>query len=116
MILVSRAFQKQLEKIWSIKREDVLRAIEKHSQWLENFIILFEHDGIEILKGYLLGKRVRLVVAFARKWNNYFPILVVRKESKVGYNITKYDESMLLSELRKHIECIEKWEYETYPL
>lgn len=112
MILVSRIFRKQLEKIGSIELRDIVREIEKHRMGLSNFIVLFREDDIEMLKWYLLWKRVRLMVAFAREWANYFPFLLLRKESRDGYNITKDDEDYLMNELDKHIDCIRKGEFE----
>jgi hypothetical protein len=112
MILVSRIFRKQLEKIGSIELEDIVREIEKHRMGLSNFIVLFHEDDMEMLKWYLLWKRVRLMVAFARERENYFPFLLLKKESRDGNNITKDDEEYLMRELDKHIECIKNWEFE----
>jgi hypothetical protein len=50
MILVSKIFLKQLEKIGSIELEDIVREIEKHRMGLSNFIVLFHEDDMEMLK------------------------------------------------------------------
>mgnify|MGYP000938578591 FL=1 len=44
-----------------------------------------------ILKGYLNGKRVRIVVAKTKN-GNYVPLEILKKESRNGYNISSdYD-------------------------
>lgn len=52
------------------------------------------------------------MVAFARDRENYFPFLLLRKESRDGYNITRDDEEYLMNEFDKHITCIRNGEYE----
>lgn len=69
-----------------------------------------------MLKWYLLSKKVRLMVAFARDNENYFPFLLLRKESRDGYNITRDDEEYLMNEFDKHISCIKNGEYEKIEL
>jgi hypothetical protein len=53
------------------------------------------------------------MVAFARDGENYFPFLLLRKESRDGYNITSDDEVYLMDELERHITCIKNGEYST---
>lgn len=53
------------------------------------------------------------MVAFARDGKNYFPFLLLRKESRDGYNITSDDEIYLMEELEQHITCIKNGEYST---
>jgi hypothetical protein len=56
------------------------------------------------------------MVAFARDRENYFPFLLLRKESRDGYNITRDDEAYLMTELDRHISCIKAGEYEMVEL
>lgn len=56
------------------------------------------------------------MVAFARDRENYFPFLLLRKESRDGYNITKDDEEYLMNEFDKHISSIRNGEYEKVEL
>ena len=51
------------------------------------------------------------MVAFVRDRENYFPFLLLRKESRDGYNITRDDEEYLMNEFDKHITCIRNFGY-----
>ncbi len=54
-----------------------------------SLIQIDEFDDTIILKGYLLSKKVRILVLFQYVNNIFIPISLVKKESKKWNNITK---------------------------
>jgi len=89
MILISKTFQKQLDKLKSVWILEIESEIKKHESWLENFIEIWNVRNRKVLKWYLLHKKVRLLVLYKVKNGNYLPFYIVRKETKFWKNITK---------------------------
>ena len=89
MILITKTFEKLLNKIKSVSINEIKIEINKHNSWLDNFIKIWELKNRKILKWYLLHKKVRLLVLFQEKNWNYLPFYIVRKETKYWKNITK---------------------------
>lgn len=89
MILITKTFEKLLNKIKSVSINEIKIEINKHNSWLDNFIKIWELKNRKILKWYLLHKKVRFLVLFQEKNWNYLPFYIVRKETKYWKNITK---------------------------
>ena len=87
MILITKTFQKLLDKIKSVSINEIKIEINKHNSWLENFIKIWELKNRKVLKWYLLHKKVRLLILFQEKNWNYLPFYIVRKETKYWKNI-----------------------------
>ena len=114
MILITKTFQKLLDKIKSITLQDISIEIQKHSLWLNNFKELWELRNRKVLKGYLLHKKVRLLVLFQEKNGNYLPFFIVKKETKFWNNITKDSLVLLKSKLDNIFEDLENGNFEIY--
>jgi len=95
MILITQTFEKLLDKIKSIKINDIKIEIDKHKSWLDNFIEIWIIKNRKVLKWYLLHKKVRLLVLFGEKNWNYLPFYIVKKETKYWKNITKESLNLL---------------------
>jgi len=89
MILITKTFQKLLDKIKSVSINEIKIEIDKHNSWLDNFIKIWELKNRKVLKWYLLHKKVRLLILFQEKNWNYLPFYIVKKETKYWKNITK---------------------------
>jgi len=114
MIVITDTFLKLLSKIKSVSLSDVAMEIDKHSKWLENFKLIWTLRSRKVLKGYLLSKKVRLVVLFQEKNGNYLPFYVVKKETKDGFNISRYSVEDLDSKLDSIFSDLEKGKYKIY--
>lgn len=89
MILITKTFEKLLDKLKSVWINEVKWEIHKHNSWLGNFIEIWILKNRRVLKWYLLHKKVRLLVLFQEKNGNYLPFYIVKKETKFWKNITK---------------------------
>jgi len=89
MILITKTFEKLLYKIKSIWIDEIITEVNKHKNWLNNFIEIWEIKTRKILKWYLLHKKVRILILFKEKNSNYLPFYIVKKETKYWKNITK---------------------------
>ena len=89
MILITKTFEKLLDKLKSVWVDDIKWEIEKHRSGLKNFIEIWTLRNRKVLKWYLLHKKVRLLVLFQERNGNYLPFYIIRKETKFWKNITK---------------------------
>ncbi|EKD44719.1 MAG: hypothetical protein ACD_71C00032G0007 [uncultured bacterium (gcode 4)] len=116
MILITRSFSKELTSFDSNTRFELITLISKHDRWLsKNFILLKEDGSLLIYKGYLNGKRVRVVVAKTRK-GTYVPLEIFKKESRGGYNIRDdYYSPWPIERMEREIagDLYETWEVES---
>jgi hypothetical protein len=89
-IIITKHFQKDLDKIKSITIHDIVGEIKKYKKGLNNLIELYSpapHSSI--LKGYLNRKKIRVIMLLKIKEDMFAPILIEKKESKYGYNLSK---------------------------
>ncbi len=86
-LIFTRTFEKELSKIWSINKEDILREVEKYARWLHNFIELYEYEDGKVLKWYFLSKKIRVCIWFREVQGQFIPFLIARKETREGYSI-----------------------------
>lgn len=87
-VLFCHTFLKTLKKIGSITKEDVLKLLVKYPH-TKDIIKIDDFDGNDVLKCYLLKKKVRALVLLAKVKEEYVPIAVVKKETDKGKNISK---------------------------
>lgn len=111
MIIITETFEKILNKIKSISIEDVNLEITKHKNWLNNFKTIWILKNRQVIKGYLLSKKVRLVVLFHEKNWNYLPFYIAKKETKDWFNISKYFLKDLDSKLDNIFKDLNNWKY-----
>lgn len=114
MILITDTFSKLLSKIKSVSLDDVKNEIQKHKNWLDNFKSIWILRNRKVLKWYLLSKKVRLAVLFQEKNGNYLPFYVVKKETKEGFNISRYSVQDLDAKLDSIFADLELWKYKIY--
>lgn len=116
MILITRSFLKEIASFDSNIRFELITLISKHDRWLsKNFILLKEDGSLLIYKGYLNGKRVRVVVAKTKK-GTYVPLEIFKKESRGGYNIRDdYYSPWPIERMEREIagDLYETWELES---
>ena len=111
MILITKTFEKLLDKIKSIQINEIKIEIDKHKSGLNNFIEIWKLKNRKVLKWYLLHKKVRLLVLFQEKNWNYLPFYIVKKETKYWKNITKKSLNILSWKLDNIFEDLENNDY-----
>ena len=111
MILITKTFEKLIDKIKSISINEIKAEIDKHKSWLDNFIEIWKLKNRKVLKWYLLHKKVRLLVLFQEKNWNYLPFYIVKKETKYWKNITKDSLSLLSWKLNNIFDDLENNNY-----
>jgi hypothetical protein len=116
MILITKTFNKLLNKIKSVNFNDIKIEIVKHNIWLNNFKELWTLKNRKVLKWYLLHKKVRLLVLFQENNWKYLPFFIVKKETKDGHNIRKESLTELKNKLDKIFEDLENNDYEIFDL
>lgn len=107
MILITKTFEKLLDKVKSVWIKEIKLEIYKHKSWLENFIEIWVLRNRKVLKWYLLHKKVRILVLFHEKNWKYLPFYIVRKETKFWKNITRdslYELSVKLDNIFEDLE------------
>ncbi len=104
MIIVTKTFRKYLARFSAGMLDEIFRLIRKHASGLtENLFVIEEYDTYMILKGYLDGKRVRILIA--KQDHIYIPLALYKKESKEGFNIrSDFDVSLFIKKTEKSIE------------
>lgn len=111
MILITKTFEKLLDKIRSIWISEIKLEIDKHISWLENFIEIWTLKNRKVLKWYLLHKKVRILILFQEKNWNYLPFYIVKKETKYWKNITNDSLKLLSWKLDNIFEDLENNDY-----
>jgi len=113
MIVITRTFRKYLSGFSHRILDEIFALIRKHRSWLtQNLFVIEEYEKYMILKGYLEGKRIRLLVA--KQDHVYMPLALYKKESKEGFNIrADFDVNPLI---KKAEYCIENDEFETFTI
>lgn len=87
-IILTKTFNKLLSKIWSISKQNIIDLIKKYPN-SNNLIEIDILTGSVVLKGYLLSKKIRILILFQNiKWK-FIPIYILKKETKKWYNISK---------------------------
>ena len=101
-IILTNSFHKNIKKLW-YSEESLLSDLSKNLK-KNNFYILWHINDLEIWKWYIDSNKKRIVFLF--KINNYLiPIKLLKKETKLWWNINKYN---LLENFWKNIDKILK--------
>jgi len=116
MILITKSFEKLLDKIKSINLWDIKLELNNHKLWLSNFIELWIIKNRKVLKWYLLHKKVRILILFQEKNWKYLPFFIVKKETKQWKNIRKESLNNLNNYIDKIFEDLENNNYEIFDL
>lgn len=110
-IIWSKTFLKILKNIGSVSQKDILSLVKKYPH-SKNIICIDIKKSHCVLKGYLLGKKIRILILFELVDNMMIPISVVKKESKEGKNIRKENyEEIFINFLSKILRDIDNGNY-----
>lgn len=112
MILITKTFEKLLNKIKSVWVNEIKLEVNKHKSWLDNFIEIWNIRNRKVFKWYLLHKKVRLLILFQEKNWKYLPFYVIRKETRFWNNITKDSLNELHGKLDNIFEDLNNNDYE----
>ncbi len=105
MIVITKVFQKELKWFPSSLLNEIITLISKYHRGLDtNLFLLKDYGDYILLKWYLAWKNIRILVArFPEPY--YVPLLLLRKESKLGYNIREdFDISIPIQKADKNIQ------------
>ncbi|MBP9779608.1 hypothetical protein KBD33_03250 [Candidatus Gracilibacteria bacterium] len=114
MIIITRVFRKEMRGFSGDILEEIFLLLKKYHRGLSSNLFQIQEFGkYIILKGYLQGKAVRMIVA-KRENSIYIPIALYKKESKIGYNIRfNFDVHGHMDRMEK---CIQNDEFETFDI
>jgi len=94
--------------------ENLIKEIKKHAKGNHNLIDIYSPgEDLKVLKGYLLFKKVRAAILLKISKNIYIPFLIVKKDSELGWNLSKYSEDILCTRITKIYREILNKEFET---
>lgn len=104
MIVITRTFRKYLSDFSHRTLDEIFSLLRKHARGLDtNLFEIEKYETYMILKWYLDGKRVRLLVA--RQGQAYIPLALYKKESKEGFNIRSgFSATSLIQKVEKDIQ------------
>ena len=112
-VYITRSFEKE------IKDKPVLRAllveIKKHSNGAKNLIDLYSPGkDLKVLKAYLSSKKIRSAILLRISKKIYIPFFIAKKETKAGWNLSKYSEDILFLKISKIYKEIKNKKYKEY--
>jgi hypothetical protein len=114
MIIITKVFQKELKWYDTSLLDEIISLIGKYHRGLDkNIFVLQEHENFIVLKGYLAGKNIRILIA--RYPDPYYvPLLLLRKESKLGWNIR--EDFDIEIPMKKAEICFQNKQFETFKI
>lgn len=114
MIIITKAFQKALKWYEKSLLDEICTLIRKYHRGLDkNLFVLQEYENFVVLKWYLAGKNIRILIA--RYPDPYYvPLLLLKKESKAGWNIR--DDFDITLPMKKAEICFRNKEFETFKI
>ncbi len=102
-----QSFDRQLKKL-RFPDHGIVEEIRKYQRGLKNLIDLYcPYPNTKLLKGYLSGGRIRLAVLLQVKKDLFIPVFVGKKESRYGWNVSRYLQDMMAAKIQKAISDIE---------
>lgn len=111
-VLFCPSFLKELKKIRSVHKEDITKLLKKYPHTKE-IIQIDQFEGNEVLKCYLLSKKIRALVLLCKLKEKFVPISVIRKETQKGKNISKENYVELFkNDISKIMSEVESNNYE----
>lgn len=111
-VFFSFSFLKNLNKIRSINNNDILDLLKKYPN-TKGIKKIDSFGGNEVLKCYLLKKKVRALVLLNKVKQKFVPISIIKKETRKGKNITKETYiDFFYEDILKIINEINNGEYE----
>ncbi len=112
MIIITKEFRKELKGFSHGLLNEIITLIWKYHRGLEtNLFEIRDYGEYILLKGYLSGKNIRLLVAKSQD-PYYIPLQLFRKESRSGWNIR--EDFDITIPIQKADKCIQIDEFETF--
>ncbi|MDD5769870.1 MAG: hypothetical protein PHE25_02790 [Candidatus Gracilibacteria bacterium] len=111
-VIFTNSFNKKLSKISSILKEDIIYLLKKYPN-TNNLVLIDDLGNSKILKGYLLSKKIRILVLFQNVKSKIIPVSVIKKETSKGKNITKENYiDLFLNDIEKSIKDLDNNNFE----
>lgn len=104
-VLWSKTFAKQFQKQLEHAPREVVFDLVKKFPHTSQLILLAHTQSYQILKGYILGKKFRIIILFQQHRDVFIPIVLVKKESKQGLNIRKQNYESLFGSMIDKIQA-----------
>ncbi len=115
-IYISYSIQKEIGREKRLLLE-LIKEIKKHNKGNTNLVDIYSPaKDLKILKAYLLSKKVRAAILLKISKNLYIPLLIAKKESIYGWNISKYSEEFLYKRILKIQEDIQQHRFIEYEI
>ncbi len=110
-IYITDSFYKQIRR--TVEVEQIISVIRRHILGSQNMVDIYSPGpDLKVFKAYLFSGRFRLAVLLQVRKDVYVPFLFVKKESKYGWNLSKYSEEMLISSIDRVLRDIQKARYQ----
>lgn len=94
---------------------ELLNEIEKYDSGGGNLVDIGSSGrDLRILKAYLSSGKVRAAILLKVRRDVYIPFLIARKESRKGWNLSKYSEDILCERILRVQKEIEKGNFEEW--
>ncbi|MFA7685349.1 MAG: hypothetical protein WCX95_00950 [Candidatus Gracilibacteria bacterium] len=91
----------------------LVKEVQKHSKGNNNLIDLYSPEkDLKVYKAYLDSGRVRAAILLKLSAQIYVPLVIVKKESRLGWNLSKYSESYLGKRILKIWKDVQNKKYE----
>ena len=116
ILKITSSIQKILDRDNSLLKE-LLRETQKHINGINNFVDLYSpFAGTKILKAYLSKRKVRAIILLKTKEGVYLPVLIVKKDSEIGWNLSKYSEDIIACKIEKIGKELSEGKFKIYTI
>jgi len=111
-IYLADSFKKDVKSRRELLKK-IIREIEKFFRGSNNLVDLYSPaEDLKVLKAYLDSGKIRVAILLRVSKDIYIPFCIVKKESKIGWNLSKHSENILINKIIKVQRDIENKEYE----
>ncbi|MFA6992834.1 MAG: hypothetical protein WC269_06220 [Candidatus Gracilibacteria bacterium] len=91
----------------------LIREIRRFDSGLKNIVFLYSPaQNLKVFKVYLDKNKVRVAVLFKVDKNIFIPFFIARKESKNGWNLSKYSAPILANDILRIHQDVEHGNYD----
>lgn len=113
-IYITDSFKKDVRNRRELLKE-IIREIEKSFRGFNNLVDLYSPaEDLKVLKAYLNSGKMRVAILLRVSKEVYIPFFVAKKESKDGWNLSKYSEDFLVNKIIKVQLDIDNNKYDDY--
>ena len=115
MIIITQVFRKEMKGFSSDILDEILSLVQKHKRGLNtNLFVIQDLWTVLILKWYLQGKAVRIIIAKQIE-GIYIPLEIYKKESRWWQNI-RWDDFDTNGHMDRMERCLQNDEFETFEI